>query len=126
MTNNTLMEGPHIADGDILRFHDDECSQIERRRIARHLNECTKCAESTQFFEATTKQLNVSLTELDVPPIADAKERFLAASANVARPLPQSNPHSTPLLRAAIVVFALLGAGMWAPPVRFEGLTHPS
>ena len=106
MTNDTLMGSPHVADGDILRFHDGECGQIERRRIARHLDECPVCAASAHFLEASTKQLNVSLTELDVPPNGNAKERFLAASANIARPLaPQSNPGSRPLLRAAIVVF---------------------
>ncbi len=127
MTQDTLTGDPHIADGDILRFHDDECNSVERDRIARHLAECPTCVESSKFFQAVSKQLDASLDEIEVQPIEGAKQRFLTARARVTHSAPQLGKHRrVQLLRAAAVILAVVGAGMWAPPVRawfFELLT---
>ena len=119
MMSDVLTGTPHLTDGEILRFGDGECGQLEGGRIARHLAECSRCADAARFLEVTTKQLTASLDEIEVQPVADAKQRFLAAAAAIA---PAAAPPETrrmgQLLRAAIVVFGLIGAGMWAPPVR--------
>ena len=102
MTQDTLTGDPHIADGDILRFHDDECNSVERDRIARHLAECPTCVESSKFFQAVSKQLDASLDEIEVQPIEGAKQRFLTARARVTHSAPQlGKPRRVQLLRAA-------------------------
>ena len=40
MTMELLSNEAHVADGDILRFHDGECNAQERTRIAAHVAGC--------------------------------------------------------------------------------------
>ena len=119
MTGGTLTRSPHLADGDIVRYNDGECSQIEWGRVARHLAECSRCATTARFFETTSGQFDMSLEEMDVRPTEDAKQKILATRDRITRAAkPQVNHRRTPLLRAAAVVFALIAAGSGAPPVR--------
>lgn len=119
MTMELLSNEAHVADGDLLRFHDGECSPRERVQIAAHVVRCERCAEASRFFTSMTEQLNRSLDDMVVEPPADAKQRVLAA-ARAVQPIRQRPPayRRQPFLRAAVVVFALLAAGLWAPPVR--------
>ena len=119
MTQGMLTRGAHLADGDIVRYHDGECSQIEWGRIARHLAECSRCAATARFFETTSRQFDVSLEEMEIRPSEDAKQKILAARDRITHAAkPRLNRRGTQLLRAAAVVFALIAAGSWAPPVR--------
>ena len=119
MTRGMLTRGAHLADGDIVRYHDGECSQIEWGRIARHLAECSRCAATARFFETTSRQLDVSLEEMDIRPAENAKQKILATRDRITHATkPRVNHRRTQLLRAAAVVFALIAAGSWAPPVR--------
>ena len=119
MTMELLSNEAHVADGDILRFHDGECSSQERARIAAHVAGCERCADASRFLTSMTERLNASLDDMVVDPPADAKQRVLAAAREV-QPIQQRPPiyRRQAFLRAAVVVFALLAAGMWAPPVR--------
>lgn len=119
MTMELLSNEAHVADGDILRFHDGECNAQERTRIAAHVAGCERCAEASRFFTSMTEQLSTSLDDMVVEPPAGAKQRVLAAAREV-QPIPQRPPiyRRQAFLRAAVVVFALVAAGLWAPPVR--------
>jgi hypothetical protein len=119
MTLELLSSEAHVADGDILRFHDGECSPQERALIAAHVAACERCAEASQFFTSITERLNTSLDDMAVDPPAGAKKRVLAAAReveHVQERRPVFRRHA--FLRAAVVAFALVAAGIWAPPVR--------
>jgi len=119
MTAN-IINSAHPADGDILRFQDGECSEVERGHIATHITECPACAEASRLFETTTSQLHAALEDMPVPQVPHAKQRFLAAARNKRSDgrFRWITEQRTPLLRAAVILLALFAASMWAPPVR--------
>lgn len=119
MTQETL-RGAHPADSDILRFHDGECTAGEGEEIARHIAECPRCAETSQLFQATTERLHTALDDMPTPSVPDAKQRFFAAVERRKRQLPfeRLGVYRGPLLRAAVVIFALFAVSMVAAPVR--------
>ncbi len=119
MTQDTLSRPIHPTEGELLRFGDGECRPHEHGLIERHVAECAECAESFRFFQAATAQLHDALEDIPIEPVIDAKQRFLAAALRI-RPQPSGRRpfQRSALLRAAVIVFALIGVGVSASPVR--------
>jgi hypothetical protein len=119
MTQEALRDA-HPADSDILRFHDGECPAGEAEAVAQHIADCPRCAATSQLFHTTTERLHAALDDMPLPSAPGAKQRFLAAVARGKR-RPRfawiANSRG-PLLRAAVVIFALFAVSMAAAPVR--------
>lgn len=73
-----LGEG-HIAEGDLVRYLDDEMTTGERGAIARHLIACTVCAAEIDRFRAARAEAARLIAELPVRIDASRRAASLAA-----------------------------------------------
>ena len=65
MTGARVDRGPHIDDGDLIRFFDGECSPEEAKQIRTHIDNCPECKGNSDTLKDAWAAFSSLLAELE-------------------------------------------------------------
>ncbi len=63
MTNPEAVDRDHVTDDLLIRFSDDEVSQLEASRVSTHLSHCSNCKARLQAVMALSAELESLVAE---------------------------------------------------------------
>ena len=114
MSDTTRINEGHIAEGDLVRYLDEEMTTAERAATARHLIACTVCSASLDSLRAERARFENLLGRMTVPAVDPARRAAsLAAIERAAageRASARSNGNRRAALRAAVVGGVLIAS----------------
>lgn len=113
--NEMNLERLHPSEGELIRFIDQELSDLEAGRVRRHLRACARCGDRTAELRTRASSASAALGALgeSIPVDPVARARALAAVQRAARQ-PTAPRHSTGWARRAAAALAILVAGSLA------------
>jgi anti-sigma factor RsiW len=126
MNRQTALSGPHLDDGELVRYLDAEGTAEEGRRWDEHLGACPRCWGEAETLRNNSRALSRWLAAADFDTTAAAAAP--AAAAPAARPGRRGAWHrarrgSGPWLKAAVITLLLAAPLTALPPVR-EWIAH--
>jgi hypothetical protein len=126
MNRETALSGPHLDDGELVRYLDAEGTAEETRRWDDHLGACPRCWGEADTLRNNSRALSRWLAAADFDTTA------APAAAGAATPVARSGGRgvwhrarrgSAPWLKAAVITLLLAAPLAALPPVR-EWIAH--
>jgi hypothetical protein len=119
MNRQTALSGPHLDDGELVRYLDAEGTNEETRRWDEHLGACPRCRGEAETLRTNSRALSRWLAAADF----DTTAAPAAAAAPAVRPGRRGVRHrarggSGPWLKAAVITLLLAAPLAALQPVR--------
>lgn len=124
MNSQTTFGGPHLDDGELVRYIDAEGTGDETRRWDQHLNSCEQCWREAEMLRGRSRAISRWLAAADFEPTGTASlatgmptTTTVATRGPGARGRPDGT-WSSPWLKAAVITLLLAAPLAALPPVR--------
>jgi hypothetical protein len=123
MNRQTALSGPHLDDGELVRYLDAEGTAEETRRWDEHLGACPRCWGEAETLRNNSRALSRWLAAADFDTTAAPAAAQAAAVAPAVRPGRRGVWHparrgNVPWLKAAVITLLLAAPLAALPPVR--------
>jgi hypothetical protein len=124
MNSQTTFHGPHLDDGELVRYIDAEGTGDETRRWDQHLDACEQCWREAETLRGRSRAISRWLAAADFEATGTTS---LAAGTPTATAAPTRGPGargrpdvtwSSPWLKAAVITLLLAAPLAALPPVR--------